>query len=158
MTSGGARAKSGPPPTPGSGRSDARGMNFKALPAEGYNGEIPEFPRKAVHGSEMKHWNAVWRTPQASLWATPQWSFMIPTVALYCSLMAQSETPEYPVGILSQIRGLAGEILLTNDALTRAGYTVSVDELGERREGAAGPTAPKRGGSRGRLKVAGDGR
>jgi len=133
MTSGG-HARSGPAPSPGSGRSDARGLKSKSLPAEGYDGEIPEFPRPIVHGSELAYWNAAWRTPQAALWATPQWSYVIPDVALYCSLMAWTETGDYPVGILANARSLKGDILLTNDALLRAGFQVATDELAARRD------------------------
>ncbi len=153
MASGGARARSGPPPSPTSGASDRKGLKFSPLPANGYDGEIPAFPRPVLHGSELSHWEAVWRTPQASLWATPQWSFVIPTVALYCSLLAWSELEEYPVGILAQIRGLAGEILLTPDALARSGFVIPADELADRRE-----SKSARASSRDRLKVAGDGR
>lgn len=133
MTSGGARPKSGIAPDPRSARSDARGLKFNALPAEGYSGDVPEFPRPVVFGSELSHWNAVWSTPQAALWATPQWSWIVPAVAHYCSLMAQSELAECPAGVHAQIRGMRGEILLTQDALLRAGYHVVADEVGEKR-------------------------
>lgn len=148
----GGHARSGPAPTPGSGRSDARGLSFKSLPAEGYTGDVPEFPRPVVFGSELTHWEAVWRTPQAALWATPQWSWIVPAVAHYCSLMAQSEELNCPVGVHAQIRGREGDILLTADALARAGYQVVTDELGAKRES----TKPaKSSGSRARMGVAG---
>ena len=155
MASGG-HARSGPAPTPGSGRSDSRGLNFKALPAEGYTGDIPDFPRPVTFGSELAHWNAAWRTPQAALWATPQWSWIIPAVAHYCSLMAQSEELNCPVGVHAQIRGREGDILLTSDSLARAGYQVVADEVADKRA-----TAPKKrsgGGDafRSRLKAVGD--
>ena len=154
MTSGGARPRSGPAPIPGSGRSDQRGLEFKRLPATGYDGEIPEFPRPVLHGAELSHWNAAWRTPQAVLWATPQYSFVIPTVALYCSLMAWSETDEYPVGIIGQIRGLSGEILLTPESLKREGYVIAADEVATKRD----EPAARRGGARERhLEAVGDG-
>lgn len=151
MASGG-HARSGPAPTPGSGRSDARGLSFKALPAEGYTGNIPDFPRPVTFGSELAHWNAVWRTPQAALWATPQWSWIIPAVAHYCSLMAQSEVPDCPVGVHAQIRGREADILLTADSLARAGYQVVADEL-EAKRGES--KAARSSGSRARMGVAG---
>ena len=154
MVSGGPRRNSGPAPSPGSATSDRRGLNFKSLPAEGYGGPIPDFPRPVLFGSELTHWTWCWRTPQAALWATPQWSWVIPAVAHYCSLMAQSEQPDCPVGVHAQIRGREGEILLTQEALLKAGYQVATDELSARRE----ESNVKAGGSRGRLKVAGDGR
>ncbi len=156
MTSGG-HARSGPAPTPGSGRSDSRGLNFKSLPAEGYKGDIPEFPRPVIHGSELSHWNAAWRTPQAALWVTPQWSWVIPAVAHYCTLMAQSEDPECPVGVHGQIRGREGDILLTSDSLNRAGYQIVADEVAEKCSGSPEAVKPQSARERAkRLRVAGD--
>ena len=155
MVSGG-HSRSGPAPDPRSGASDRKGLSFKKLPADGYDGDVPEFPRPILHGAEMTYWTAAWRNPQAALWATPQWSFVIPAVALYCSLMAWTETPEYPIGIVGQIRGLAADILLTPDSLNRAGYTIPADEVAERR---ADSSTPRKGGGanfRDRLKAVGD--
>jgi hypothetical protein len=133
MPSGG-HSRSGPPPTPGSGRSDALGRKFSDLPAEGYDGEAPEFPRPVVFGSELAHWDRAWRTPQAALWATPQWSWVVPAVAHYCSLMAQSELAECPIGVHAQIRSREADILLTNDSLNRAGYRVVANQVSEKRD------------------------
>ena len=44
MARGGARNRSGPQADPSSGRSDRRGLKFTALPASGYDGEVPEWP------------------------------------------------------------------------------------------------------------------
>lgn len=154
MVSGGPRRNSGPAPSPNSNTSDRRGLKFSSLPAEGYDGPIPEFPRPILFGTELAHWQWAWRTPQAALWATPQWSWLIPAVAHYCSLMAQSETENCPVGVHAQIRGRENEILLARDALLKAGYQIAIDELSERREEASTEAS----GSRARLKVAGDGR
>lgn len=157
MASGG-HARSGPAPQPGSGRSDSRGLNFKKLPAEGYRGEVPEFPRPVLFGTELSHWNAVWRTPQAALWATPQWSWIIPAVAHYCSLMAQSEQPDCPVGVHAQIRGREGDILLTSDALIRAGFQVVTDEIEAKRSDSVAAPKPESARERAkRLRAVGNG-
>ena len=134
MTSGGARNTSGPAPTPGSGRSDTRALKFKSLPSEGYDGEVPDFPQPVVFGNELTYWNWAWRRPQAALWATPQWSSVILAVADWCSLKAQAEDPEAPIGVRAAIRQREGDILLLNDALQRAGYQIASDELAQRRE------------------------
>lgn len=176
MTSGG-HARSGPAPTPGSGRSDARGLSFKSLPAEGYQGEIPTFPlprqpryyvyyedkrrvqefdedaTQRFRDLELSHWEWAWRTPQAALWITSQWSWVIPAVTDWCRLKAMSADSECPTAIWTAIRQREGDILLSNDSLNRAGYQVVSDEVAQKREQ---PT--KRSGSRARLKVAGDGR
>lgn len=150
MTSGG-HARSGPAPDPRSGASDRKGLKFSALPAEGYSGDVPEFPTPVVFGSELKWWKWAWTTPQAALWATPQWSWVIPAVADWCRLKAQSESVDAPVAVWSAIARREADILLTNDSLLRAGYRVAANELGERREG--GGEKPRQS-SRDRLKLA----
>jgi len=177
MTSGG-HARSGPPPVPGSGASERKGLRFKSLPAEGYTGEAPEFPlpkqkrydvffedKKRVkeydpdatqefRDREIGHWAWAWRTPQAALWATAQWSWVIPAVADWCRLKALSADEDAQVGLWAQIRSREADILLTNDSLNRAGYTVAADDVAAKRDDAAAPT-PAIGGSRARLRVAG---
>ena len=180
MPSGGSRARSGPAPDPRSGASDRKGLKFKSLPAKGYDGDAPEFPLKkqlrfyvyyedkqrirevddaatdAFREAELEYWFWAWRTPQAALWATDQWAWVVPAVADWCRLKAMTTDPDCPTAIWTAIRQREGDILLSNDALLRAGYTVATDEVGERREQAAEPA--NRGGSRGRLKAVGDGR
>lgn len=142
MTSGG-HARSGPAPDPRSGASDRKGLRFKSLPAEGYDGEVPEFSRPVLFGSELTHWRRAWTTPQAALWATSQWSWVVPAVAHYCSLMAQSELEDCPVGVHAQIRAREGDILLTNDALIRAGYVVATDEIAAKRSESPDTSKPE---------------
>ena len=132
MTSGG-HARSGPAPSPGSGRSDARGLTFKTLPAEGYQGEIPEYPQPLVFGNEMHYWNKAWRMPQAALWSTPQWSWIEMTVADWCSAKSQAENPEAPIAVRSTIKSLEAKMLLDGVELARSGYVISTDELADKR-------------------------
>ena len=73
MARGGARNRSGPQPDPMSGRSDARGLKFDQLPAEGYDGEVPEFGLPGATPRELAVWEKLWRTPQAAAWAREPW-------------------------------------------------------------------------------------
>src|ERR1700740_1554621 len=97
MGSGGARNRSGPPPNPKSGRSDARRFTLTALPSEGYSGVVPEFPlpkmsifateyegerRFQVYDSsatntfrdrELELWSTIWAYPQACAWSMETW-------------------------------------------------------------------------------------
>lgn len=142
MPSGGARARSGPAPDPRSGASDRKGLKFKSLPSEGYSGDIPNFPGPAPTARVRAWWDWAWTTPQAALWATQQWSWIVPAVADWCSLKARAEADDAPVALIAAIRQREGDILLSNDALLRAGYTVAVDEVSEARESKA--TEPDR--------------
>lgn len=152
MTSGGARSRSGPAPDPNSGASDRRGLTFTQLPTDGYDGPVPDYPAPIV-GSAFKWWEWAWSTPQAALWATPQWSWVVPAVADWCRIKALLEAPDAPASLWAALRQREGDILLSNDALLRAGYRVAVNELSEKRSESA---EPKRTSARDRLRAVGD--
>ena len=63
MGSGGRRNRSGPQKQENSGRSDRAGFSLTALPAEGYDGEVPAFPlpRRDVF---TKEWNEAGKSVQ----------------------------------------------------------------------------------------------
>lgn len=69
MPSGGARPRSGPPPDPRSGRSDARGISaeLRVLPASGYTGKPhsghcrPATPGSAPYGKRYGGFPRLWR-------------------------------------------------------------------------------------------------
>ncbi|MFC9846474.1 hypothetical protein ACFWFF_21965 [Streptomyces sp. NPDC060223] len=70
MPRGGARAVSGPPPDPRSLRStkaiDKGG--WRTLPAEGREGEPPEWPLTEAADRELDLWDDLWVKPQAVAW------------------------------------------------------------------------------------------
>lgn len=70
MTSGGARARSGPPPDPNALRrdrpSDAAG--WVSLPAAGRAGDAPAWPLSRPTRRELELWAREWRRPQAIMW------------------------------------------------------------------------------------------
>lgn len=153
MPSGG-HSRSGPAPSPTSGASDRKGLTFNNLPAEGYAGEIPAFPGPTPAARVAEWWSWVWRTPQAALWATPQWSWVIPAVADWCLLKAKAETSEVPAALMTAIRQREGDILLSHDALLRAGYKIAVDELAAKRDDEPRPESAKDRAKR--LRAVGD--
>jgi len=158
MPSGGARKRSGPPPSPGSGRSEMRKLAFTALPAEGYTGEVPDYPGPAI-GSSLSWWAWAWSTPQAALWATPQWSWVIPQVADWCRIKAMLEDPEAPASLWAALRQREGDILLSNDALNRAGYKIATDEVAAKRAETEAPARLPNARERARrLEAVGDDR
>ena len=148
MASGGARARSGPPPDPNSGRSDRRGLSMEVLPAAGFDGVVPEFPMPGATGREMELWESLWRTPQASAWAVQSWRWQ--EIGQFVRLSVRLEDPEAPAGLYAQYRGIRTELGLSPAGLRENGWQIAaVDE----------PSAPAlkkaaaRGGSRARLGV-----
>ncbi len=171
MASGGARNRSGPPPSATSGRSDRRGLRFDALPSGGYDGEVPKFPlphrqvwlvyfvekqrvreldegeTAAINDRELELWEWAWRTPQACAWAQPSESWRLLTIAMWVRTYVLCESSEATAADKSSLHRFADQIGLTPAGLAENGWAVSKDELAakaaEKSEEAA-PTQPTR--------------
>jgi len=153
MARGGARNRSGPPPAEDSERSDRRGYRLTALPAEGYRGEIPEFPLPGASERELEVWAQAWRTPQACAWAMPSEAWRQRTVALWVRTSVRCEEPDAPASLLGQVHRFADQIGMTTAGLAEMGWKVAADELGERAAEKESGEAKPRQSSRDRMKV-----
>jgi hypothetical protein len=152
MSRGGARNRSGPPADPNSGRSDRRGLSLTALPAEGYQGEIPDFPLPQASAREVEVWEQAWRTPQACAWAMPSEAWRQGTVALWVRTKVRCEDPEAGAALLGQLHRFADQIGLTTAGLSEMGWKVATDEVAAKAAATAAP-APERKSSRDRMRV-----
>jgi len=132
MASGGSRNRSGPATDPRSGRSDARGLKFVALPREGFTGKAPEFPLPGLSDREAVVWAELWRTPQAAAWAAELWRVRI--VAQYARWSVRAEAVDCPATVLGQVHRLADQIGLTPAGLKENGWALAADEVKEKRE------------------------
>lgn len=165
---GGARNRSGPQPDPESGRSDARGLSFDALPAEGFDGDIPDFPlpprvvkeweydgdkksrvvdqdaTDAVAEREREVWEWAWRTPQAAAWARESWRWL--TVAMWVRTYVICEGAEATAADKSSLHRFADQIGLTPAGLKENGWQVASEPSGVPREraGVSVDPAPRR--------------
>lgn len=156
MARGGSRNRSGPPADPNSGRSERRGYSLTALPAQGYDGPVPDFPLPAPTDRELEVWAEAWTTPQACAWSMPSESWRTGTVALWVRTKVRCEDPEAPASLLGQLHRFADQIGMTTAGLAEMGWRVAVDETARKRaEKAAEPEKPR--SSRDRLKVASGG-
>lgn len=178
MASGGARNRSGPPVDPRSARSDARGLRFDALPAEGYDGPVPDFPlprrtvlrwesadgakwqapdaeaTAAVAERECELWLWAWRTPQAAAWSKPSESWRLPIVGMWVRTFVLCESSEATAADKNSLHRFADQVGLTPAGLKENGWVVAKDEVSERRTDAA----PAAKSSRDRMKVVKGGR
>lgn len=146
---GGARNRSGPAPDPNSGRSDRRGLSLTALPAEGYKGDVPEFPLPSPADRELEVWAILWATPQACAWATQSWRWL--NIADLVRLQVRGEDPDASVAIATAVRQLRADLGLTPAGLIENGWAIAADETaGKRAEKAE---EPARKSSRDRMKV-----
>lgn len=134
MAHGGARNRSGPAPDPSSGRSDAKGYVLTALPAEGYRGEVPDFPLPDVSDREWAVWSLAWRSPQACAWSMPSEAWRVRSVAMWTRLTVRCEDPEVSASLLGQLHRFADQIGMTTAGLAEMGWRVAVDETAVKRE------------------------
>jgi len=140
MSRGGRRNRSGPQADEKSGRSDARGYSLTALPAEGYAGDVPDFPLPQPSDRELEVWAQAWRTPQACAWAMPSESWRVNTVAMWVRVKVRCEDPEAGAALLGQLHRFADQIGMTTAGLAEMGWKVAVDETATKRnEPAAAP-------------------
>jgi len=153
MASGGARNRSGPPPSATSGRSDRRGLKFDSLPAEGWQGDIPTFPLPArqvwdvyfvdkqrfrefdaeatgaITEREAELWEWAWRTPQACAWAQPSESWRLYTIAMWVRTYVICEQTEAKAADRTSLHRFQDQIGLTPAGLAENGWQVAKDEL-----------------------------
>ena len=164
MPRGGARNRSGPPPSETSERSDRRGYSLTALPASGYDGPVPEWPlpkrtvwyeyfadkqkvREIDDGAtdgvaerELELWAWVWRTPQACAWSMPSESWRLMTIAHWVRTAVLCETSEATAADKNSLHRFADQIGMSPAGLKENGWKVAVDELTQRAEPA--PVVP----------------
>lgn len=130
MSRGGARIGSGRKPDPSSARSQKRGLFHVQLPAEGYQGDVPDFPKPVQDQRVLDLWNEAWRTPQAAAWAKEPWRW--PEIAEYCNVQFLVEV-EASAALIAQLRHYRVSIGLSDAAMVGKGWALSTDELGEKR-------------------------
>lgn len=139
-------AGSGPPPSPISRRQTGnQAHTWTDLPANGHDGEIPEWPLPDGTDREASLWGDLWRTPQAAAWSRLRWSV---DVALYVRVLSMAETGDLKAMTEARLRSL--ELGLTPTGMLKNRWRLAADETAEKRE----TKAPKR--KTRRLKVVDD--
>lgn len=147
MARGGARNRSGPQADPNSGRSDRRGLKLDSLPAEGRDGEAPEFPlsRRAVYRWEFEDkrkfqvfdaeateaigdrerelWEWAWSTPQAAAWDLEPWRW--PVVAMWVRTFVICESSEATAADKGALHRFADQIGMTPAGLKENGWKIA---------------------------------
>lgn len=147
MPSGGARARSGPPPDPTALRRDRDAGEWTILPADGRPGDPPVWPMPEQSGREADLWEALWRKPQAIVWERNGLEF---EVALYVRRFTEAELMDSVVTLSTLVRQMGDSLGLTIPGLRANRWKIAVDDGGRPAAGAVVPTRPS---SRSRLTV-----
>ena len=156
MARGGARNRSGPQSDPQSARSDRRGIKFTALPAHGFDGDVPEWPlpnrvvsnvwfedgekvrekddgeTAAVAERERELWAWAWSTPQAWAWSQPSESWRLFTIAMWVRTYVLCESSEASAADKGSLHRFADQIGMTPAGLKENGWAIAQDEVGAR--------------------------
>lgn len=124
MTSGGARARSGPLPQEGSARSRRRGYTLGELDAAGYAGPVPDFPLPEPTRRELEVWAQSWRLPQGCLWSSPGHQWLLMTIGLYVRQLVKCESADVGAAQLAQLHRFADQVGMTTAGLAAHGFKV----------------------------------
>lgn len=147
MPSGGARARSGPPPDPNALRRDRDAGEWTILPADGRPGDPPVWPMEDQSGREADLWEALWRKPQAIVWERNGLEF---EVALYVRRFTEAELMDSMVTLSTLVRQMGDSLGLTIPGMRANRWKIAVDSDGRPAPGAVVPT---KSSSRSRLTV-----
>ena len=132
MTSGGARARSGPPADPNALRRDRKDdAAWVTLPVGGFDGEIPKFPLPDALGAEVELWETLWRKPQAAQWSRMGLEF---EVAAYVRAFLESVEAEASAGLKTAVLRMSAEIGLSLPGMHSLRWKFSEDEVAEVRQ------------------------
>lgn len=139
MPSGGARARSGPPADPMSGASErrkGRGDGWTDLPAS-YSGKRPTFPLDGRSVAETKLWAALWKKPQAAMWARLGLTWQ---VAHYCRTYIAATEPGAPASLTTAVLRQEDTLGISTVGLAALRWRIVVDETAAARSTATSAT------------------
>lgn len=129
-------AGSGPAPSPTSRRQTGnQAHTWTDLPAEGYQGDIPEWPFLFQSDRASAEWDRIWRTPQAAEWATRGWFV---EVAMYVRWLEAADDAELSLSqslkVSAELRQYSDLLFLTRTSMLKNRVRVRADELAPKRE------------------------
>jgi hypothetical protein len=117
MTSGGARARSGPVRNPNAIRRGRAGdTGFLDLPITGREGEAPAWPLGRASKFERETWTSEWARPQAVAWERLGWTIQ---VALYVRTLSAAAKPGASAGTTTNLLRQMENLGLTEAGMAR---------------------------------------
>lgn len=120
----------GPAPNPTSRRQTGnQAHTWLDLPAEGYSGEVPEWPLSEATDPEFAMWQRYWRKPQAAAWARIQ---LVDEAALYVRAFLLGA--EGDVKAMAEARQIGDRLGLNPTAMLKNRWRVRGDDLGVKRQ------------------------
>ena len=141
-------AGSGPAPNPNSRRQTGnQAHTWLDLPADGFAGDVPDWPLSGSSDRELEVWSTIWRTPQAAAWSRNGWTH---DAALYVRYLVLGEAGSLDAA--KEARMWSDRLGLNPAAMLKNRWRVRADEVTQARETKAQETGAEK--ARRRLKVA----
>lgn len=116
----------GPAPKKNVRRTNAR-PDWRTLPADGREGDAPEWPIGEASDADLLLWAELWRTPQSTAWFDLGWTR---GVARYARLVIESEVGVANAALLSEIRQLEDRLGLSPMAMRRLQWEIGDVDTG----------------------------
>jgi hypothetical protein len=135
MTSGGARARSGPPADPRSGRSERRKDGWTELPAKS-GIRAPAWPLVKQTAAEKTLWAKLWKKPQAVAWKKLGLDLQ---VAAYVRSFLESTEQGAPASLKTTVLRQEDTLGLSTVGMNALRWRIVEDELATKRS--SGPRA-----------------
>jgi hypothetical protein len=133
-------AGSGPTPNPNSRRQTGnQAHTWLDLPAEGFQGDVPEWPLGDPTALEAEMWARYWRKPQAAAWSRMH---LVDEVALYVRAFLLGAAGE--VKAMTESRQMGDRLGLNPTAMLKNRWRVVADQVGEQRESKKKPAQRRR--------------
>jgi hypothetical protein len=140
VPSGGARARSGPPADPNSGRSEKRTDGWTDLPAKS-GLRAPKWPLALLTAQEKALWTKLWAKPQAVMWKRQglEWQ-----VANYVRTFLESSDLGASGSLKTVVLRMEDTLGLSLAGLAALRWRITQDEVAAKRtEPAATPPAER---------------
>ena len=120
----------GPAPNPYSRRSQKSNSGITTLPADGYDGPVPDWPLLTDPSeAELDLWRGLWSKPQAVMWAKDGSERV---VARYVLVTVLAEDPSNPsAALLGEVRQMEDRLGLSPMAMKRLMWVVG-DPISDR--------------------------
>ncbi|MFB6517453.1 hypothetical protein [Streptomyces sp. NPDC056401] len=124
MPRGGARAVSGPAPDPNALRRERKtdAAGWRTLPADGRDGEAPEWPLTEATEREWDLWLDLWEKPQAVMWDEMGQAL---EVALFVRTLTEAERVDARVDIKKMVRSYLDSLGLSVQGMLRNRWKIA---------------------------------
>ncbi|WP_235681138.1 hypothetical protein [Tomitella gaofuii] len=96
---------------------------MRSLPAEGFQGKVPDWPFTKGSTRERSVWKKLWRTPQAVAWADEPWRWE--TIAMYVRWKVRAEAADAGPGIATAMIRLSDQIGMSPAGLAENRWAIA---------------------------------